>query len=155
MTTFGVATDYEHTQFGRQMLQVWSGPFFGVWEAQGVALPKSDGFMLTTYNGDKVRVTCPAPRDESNFHEVDAAISNALTAHFTKDKPVPLHTTSIVITTTKDPATHSRLIKDTVEKIAANLAYNGTLPVAGGSTLFLEGDRVGALTVVTTSAPTD
>lgn len=38
--------------------------------------------MLTTYNGDKVRVTCRAPRTDANYVEVDNAISDALTAHY-------------------------------------------------------------------------
>lgn len=83
MTHFGISTDYEYNEaHKRQYLQVWSGPFFGIWEADGYSLPKSDGFMLKTYNGDKVRVECPAPRDESNYQLVDAAINAALNLHF-------------------------------------------------------------------------
>lgn len=77
-TRYGVATDYEWAG-KRDRLVVWSGSFMSTFEAEGIELPKVDGYMLTTYNdGDKVRVTCPAPRNESNFHEVDAAINAAM-----------------------------------------------------------------------------
>lgn len=79
MTVYGVATDYDSNDGRkRDYLTVWSGPFFSVWEAVGVSLPKGDGYMLTTYNGVKVRVVCPTPRTDANYTEVDAAISAAL-----------------------------------------------------------------------------
>lgn len=76
---FGVATNYEvNAGRKRDYLDVWCGSFMGSWEARGVSLPRGDGYMLTTYNGDKVRVTCPTPRDETTYQEVDAAINAAL-----------------------------------------------------------------------------
>lgn len=75
---YGVMTDYEWTG-KRARLTVWSGSFMSTFEAEGIELPKGDGYMLTTYNdGDKVRVTCPTPRNESNYQEVDLAINKAM-----------------------------------------------------------------------------
>jgi hypothetical protein len=74
--TYGVRSEYELSAGRkRDYLTVWSGPFYSVFEASAVSLPKRDGYMLTTYNGDKVRVTCPLRTD-------DAAISAALAAHY-------------------------------------------------------------------------
>ena len=81
---YGVMTDYEYnSEHKRERISVWSGQFMGTWEADGYSLPGRNGYMLTTYNGDKVRVTCPM-RDESTYQEVDAAISFALNAHYAK-----------------------------------------------------------------------
>lgn len=83
MTVYGVATDYDRSAGRkREYLTVWSGPFFSVWEADAVSLPKGDGYMLRTYNGVKVRVSCPTPRTDENYEEVDAAIDAALRAHY-------------------------------------------------------------------------
>ena len=79
---YGVMTDYEYnSEHKRERISVWSGQFMGTWEAEGYSLPKRDGYMLTTYNGDKVRVACPM-RDNSTYQEVDTAISSALEAHY-------------------------------------------------------------------------
>lgn len=76
---FGVTTDYDHSaDRKRDYIDVWTGQWMGSYEARGVSLPKGDGYMLTTYSGDKVRVTCPTPRDETTYQEVDAAINAAL-----------------------------------------------------------------------------
>ena len=81
---YGVMTDYDYnSEHKRERISVWSGQFMGTWEAEGYSLPKRDGYMLTTYNGDKVRVAC-AMRDDSTYQEVDAAISTALTEHYAK-----------------------------------------------------------------------
>ena len=40
--------------------------------------------MLRTYNGDRVRVTCPIVRTDENYEQVDRAINDALVAHFEK-----------------------------------------------------------------------
>lgn len=83
MTTYGVATDYDRNDGRkRDYLRVWSGPWFSVWEADGVSLPKRNGYMLTTYNGARIRVTCPAPRTDATYQEIDAAISEALRRHY-------------------------------------------------------------------------
>jgi hypothetical protein len=79
---YGTMTDYEYgADHKRERVVVWSGTFRDTFEADGLSLPKGAGYMLTTYNGDKVRVACPSPRDESNYQEVDEAIDKALTAH--------------------------------------------------------------------------
>jgi hypothetical protein len=83
MTRYGVMTDYDRNDGRkRDYLTVWSGPFASVWEASGVSLPNGDGYMLTTYNGDRVRVSCPAPRTDDTYIVIDQAISDALTEHF-------------------------------------------------------------------------
>lgn len=89
-TRYGVATDYEWAG-KRDRLVVWSGSFMSTFEAEGIELPKGDGYMLTTYNdGDKVRVSCPTPRDESNYEQVDVAINAALNAYERKRGSVKL-----------------------------------------------------------------
>jgi hypothetical protein len=82
MAHYGIATDYDRNEGRkRDYLTVWSGAFASDYEAQGVSLPRGDGYMLTTYGGAKVRVTCPTPRNEDTWQEVDAAINAALSAH--------------------------------------------------------------------------
>jgi hypothetical protein len=82
MTVYGITVDYDYTvTHKREFIRVWSPPFFSVFEADGYTLPKGDGYMLTTYNGDKVRVSCPTPRNDANWMAVDQAISDALNAH--------------------------------------------------------------------------
>lgn len=79
---FGITEDYDYNAtHKRTRITVWSGPWSSTWEADGFSLPKGDGYMLTTYNGDKVRVSCPL-RGDDNYREVDAAISEALAAHY-------------------------------------------------------------------------
>jgi hypothetical protein len=81
VTSYGVRTEYDRNE-GRKRdhLTVWSGPWYSVYEAAGVSLPRGDGYMLTTYNGKKVRVTCPTPRTDENYQQIDAAVSAALNA---------------------------------------------------------------------------
>lgn len=77
----GVRDEYR-TTFGRQVLSLWSGQFGDGFEGMAVELPGHDGFMVTLdkiTTSEKVRVSCPAPRTESNFDAVDAAISAAIT----------------------------------------------------------------------------
>lgn len=75
---YGVTTDYDYSaEHKRQRIEVWTGPWFHSFEAEGYSLP-SGGFMLITYNGDKVRVPCDSPRTESNYEDVDKAIDYAL-----------------------------------------------------------------------------
>jgi hypothetical protein len=89
--SYGVMTDYDRNDGRkRDYLRVWSGPFYSVWEADGVSLPRGDGYMLTTYNGERVRVTCPTPRTDENYREVDAAIDAALRAHYRNAGPTLL-----------------------------------------------------------------
>lgn len=70
--------DEEELEFGRQTLTLWSGAFASTYEGHAVALPRNDGFMVHLDYRDSIRVTCPAPRSESNYQEVDAAINTAL-----------------------------------------------------------------------------
>lgn len=87
MTHYGVATDYDRNEGRkRDYIRVWSGPFYSVFEADGVSLPGGDGYMLTTYNGKKVRVSCPTPRNDKNWQQVDAAVSAALRAHYGEEE---------------------------------------------------------------------
>ena len=80
---YGVTEDYDYTAtHKRARIVVWSGAFFSVFEAEGFSLPKGDGYMLTTYNGDKVRVECPIERTDDNYQQFDAAITAALDAHY-------------------------------------------------------------------------
>lgn len=66
-------------RFGRERLRLWTGAFMS--DPVGVAeeLPKRDGYMVTVgqYGWVKVRVTCPSPRTNNNYREVDAAIAAA------------------------------------------------------------------------------
>jgi hypothetical protein len=78
MSKFSVATDYEYNKnHKRDCVTVWSGAFCSVWEATGLSLP-SGGYMLRTFSGKKIRVTCPSPRTDENYLQVDAAISAAM-----------------------------------------------------------------------------
>ena len=87
MTHYGVTTDYEYgTDHKRDRIVVWSGPFYSVYEGEGYSLPNDDGYMITTYNNDKVRVMCPTPRTGDNYEIVDSAIQEALDKHY-KDHP--------------------------------------------------------------------
>ena len=83
--SFGVTVDYEYTEtHKRSRIQVWEGPWWSVFVADGLSLPGGDGYMLTTYNGDKVRVTCPVVRTDDNYEPMDRAINDALVAHFSQ-----------------------------------------------------------------------
>jgi hypothetical protein len=83
---YGVMDDYEYNAtHKRRRILVWSGPFYSVFEADGYSLPRRDGYMLTTYNGDKIRVACPIRSDET-WQETDKAIDAALTAHYAERK---------------------------------------------------------------------
>lgn len=74
---YGTTTDHDYSaEHVRQKIDVWTGPWFHEHVATGLSL--ADGFMLTTYNGDKVRVSCPSPRDDENYTQVDAAIADAM-----------------------------------------------------------------------------
>ena len=85
MANLGVRTEYEMNRHRkRDYLTVWSGSLYSVYEAIGVSLPGMNGYMLTTYNDDRVKVTCPAPRSESNYAEVDEAVTKALSEHYAR-----------------------------------------------------------------------
>lgn len=76
--TFSVRDEYTPT-FGRQNLTLWSGPFASNYEGSARELPNHDGFMVSLFRG-QVRVTCPSPRDDDNWMQVDEAINAALAA---------------------------------------------------------------------------
>ena len=81
MIRYGVTSDYEYNAtHRRERLSIWSGPFYSVWEGEAYSL--ASGYMLTTYNGDKIRVVCPTPRRDDNHEEIDAAIGDALRKHY-------------------------------------------------------------------------
>lgn len=83
MTRYGITTDYDYNAgHKRDRIDVYSGPWYHTWDAEGYSLPNGDGYMLTTYNGDKVRVSCPTPRNDGNYLQVDEAINAALNHHF-------------------------------------------------------------------------
>lgn len=72
----GIRDEYAPT-FGRQNLTLWDGGFLSDYVGSARELPRHDGFMVTLYSGATIRVSCPAPRTDTNFHEVDAAIAAA------------------------------------------------------------------------------
>lgn len=79
MTRYGIIDDYEYSAaHRRERLTVWSGPFASVWEGEAYSLPRGNGYMVTTYDGEKIRVTCPTPRNDENYLAIDAAINDAL-----------------------------------------------------------------------------
>lgn len=84
MNRYGVATDYEYSaSHKRGRVTIWSGPFCGVYEGDALTLPGNAGYVVTmAVDGSKVRVDCPAPRDESNYQNVDDAISAAVAAWY-------------------------------------------------------------------------
>lgn len=88
MTRYGVIVD-EKKEFGRQLLTLWTGTFSDQYEGHAVELPRHDGFMVHLDYQDSLRVTCPAPRDETNYQEVDAAINEALNARQESPAPAP------------------------------------------------------------------
>lgn len=91
MTHYGIMTDYEYSStHKRQRLTVWSGSFCESLEGEALSLP-SGGFVVTAYNGDKVRVSCPSPRTDANYMEVDAAIGDAMRAYETTRGSVSLN----------------------------------------------------------------
>lgn len=86
MTHFGMIEDYDYNvTHKRHRMSIWSGPFMSNREGVAYSLPKSDGYMITLEYGDKVRVSCPAPRNDVNYQEVDKAINDALNEHFKED----------------------------------------------------------------------
>lgn len=85
MARYGVTSDYDYAAtHQRDRIEVWSGPFYSTWEASGLSLPKGDGYMLTTHNGDKIRVTCETPRTDANYEEIDNAVAAALRDFYEK-----------------------------------------------------------------------
>ena len=81
-TRYGVIEDYDYSStHKRQRLTLWSGPFASVREAEALSLPNGAGFMLALEYGGKLRVSCPAPRTDANWEQVDQAINEALNAH--------------------------------------------------------------------------
>lgn len=73
----GIRDEYAPT-FGRQNLTLWEGAFLSDYVGHAHELPRGDGFMVTTYSGRKVRVSCPAPRTAENYQAVDEAIASAV-----------------------------------------------------------------------------
>jgi hypothetical protein len=83
MTHYGLIEDYDYNApHKRKRFTVWSGPFASVLEGEALSLPKNDGFMITLYHGDKVRVECPVERTDATYVEQDKAFNDALNKHF-------------------------------------------------------------------------
>jgi hypothetical protein len=83
MTHFGMIEDYDYNlTHKRHRMTIWSGPFASVREGEAYSLPRNDGYMIRLEYGDRVRVSCPAPRTAENYLEVDKAINDALNEHF-------------------------------------------------------------------------
>lgn len=80
MSEYGIRDEYEPVR-GLQVLTLWSGSFFSTYEGRATALPGGGGFSVVTYNDDKVRISCPSPRDADNFRAVDKAINVAMEEH--------------------------------------------------------------------------
>ncbi len=76
--TYSIRDEYK-PRFGRQVLTLWSGSFCSEYEGEAVERPGHTGFIVSI-GGNKTKVTCAAPRDESNYIAVDDAINAALTA---------------------------------------------------------------------------
>lgn len=83
---FSVITDCEYSATHKtDRITVWSGTFASTFKAEGVSRPRNaarSGYTLTTYNGDRVSVDCPTPRNEANYQAVDRLVSRALNAHY-------------------------------------------------------------------------
>jgi len=77
-TRYQIATDYQTKPRTRDYLDIYSGPFADTWEGGAVSLPKRDGYMVTLYNGKKIRVSCPVGRTDENYRQIDAAINDAI-----------------------------------------------------------------------------
>ena len=76
---YSIATDYAYNRtHKRHRVTIWSGAFCSDFEGSGDSLPKRDGYSVTMIDGRRLRVTCPCPRTEENFREVDRAIIRAL-----------------------------------------------------------------------------
>lgn len=79
MTRYGIIEDYEYSStHKRHRLTLWSGAFASVREGDAYSLPNGDGYMVNIEYGPKLRVKCPAPRNSSNWVEVDDAINKAV-----------------------------------------------------------------------------
>lgn len=86
MTRYGIMQDYDYTaSHKRERLTIWSGPFASVREGEAYSLPKGDGYMVNLEYGGKVRVSCPTPRTDATYEEVDKAINDALNEHFKEE----------------------------------------------------------------------
>jgi hypothetical protein len=82
MTHYGIIVDDEYNAtHKRKRLTLWSGPFASVLEGEALSLPKGDGYMVTTYNGEKIRVEAPVERTSENYEEQDRAFNEALNKH--------------------------------------------------------------------------
>lgn len=88
---YSVRTEHDRNEGRkRDYLTVWSGPFASNFEAEGVSLPRGDGYMLSLLYGGKIRVACPL-RTDATWQETDAAISEALTEYERQREAVALH----------------------------------------------------------------
>ena len=81
-TNYGVLSD---THEKSSQVEVWSGPFYGTWEASAQVRHGAKSATFTDYSDEKFRVTLPEgftfPRTEDNYRTIDATISDAYAAH--------------------------------------------------------------------------
>jgi hypothetical protein len=81
---YGITTDHEYNEtHKRERLTIWSGGFSSDYEGEAYTLPKGDGYMVTLDHmtwTERVRVTCPTPRTDDTYVEIDAAINKAINA---------------------------------------------------------------------------
>lgn len=71
--------------FGRQRLTLWAGAYASQLEGSAWELPGHNGYVVTLYGGERVRVECEAPRTDDNYRRVDSAICAAITAALGED----------------------------------------------------------------------
>lgn len=65
-------------RFGRQVLTLWGGAFASSYAGEAWELPGGGGYMIRAdWDAFRVRVVCESPRTDSNWLEVDAALSAA------------------------------------------------------------------------------
>lgn len=83
--SFGVAGEHRTPKGCR--VNIYSGPFFQVYEASGLLRDGAKQVTLHTYHGDRVIARFPSgvvgPRTVSNYAAIDSAISTALANNYT------------------------------------------------------------------------
>ena len=85
MRMFGVAGEHRTPKGCR--INIYSGPFFQVYEASGLLRDGAKQVTLRTYYGDRVIARFPSgvvgPRTNTNYLAIDGAVSTALTNYYT------------------------------------------------------------------------
>lgn len=82
---YGVTEDWRRNARTKlHHMLIWEGTFSDQFVGYADELPRHDGYMITLEYAGKIRVTCPAPRNDDNWQEVDAAINAAIDEHYMK-----------------------------------------------------------------------